>query len=158
MLRSFRFMMSLAVLLVLAAGSVTAAGKPKGASGTDPQVIYKLYAGKTSHWNRGGTAYWAPDGSFRGINKNRDWIGEGKWYVTTSSKLCYEALWREADAASTESDSGKWCWEFVTAPDGQIWERFLPERTDWYLHKTEKQHNGETQKAVFRSLKAKAGS
>lgn len=152
-----RNILALAVSLGLAAGAAVAAGKPKGAQPTDPQVIWKLFAGKTSHWNQGGTAYWGPDGTYRGVNRNGDAIGEGKWYVTTASKMCHESVWRKAQRGSSGSEVGKWCWEFVTAPDGQIWERFLPDRSDWYRHRPEKQRNGETHRRQFRQLKAQAG-
>lgn len=141
-----------------AAGSALAAGKPKGAKPTSPDVIWKLYAGKTSHWNSGGFAYWGPDGTYRGISKTGEWFGEGKWYVTTRGRMCHESAWQKAEAGSTKSDPDKWCWEFVTAPDGQVWERFIPDKTDWYRHNPAKQHGGETQRSRFRTMKTAAGN
>ncbi|EDZ48405.1 conserved hypothetical protein [Rhodobacterales bacterium Y4I] len=95
-----------------------AGSKPKGAKPADPKQIAALYAGKTSHWNRGGFAYWGPGGEFQGLGKSGDSVGIGKWYVTNRGKLCHETNWYWMEGGKKESTNGKWCWEFVTAPDG----------------------------------------
>lgn len=149
---------TVAVLTFALAGSAAfAQGKPRGAKKTDPQKIVQLYAGKTSNWNRGGHAYWGSDGSYLGIGRDPSWIGVGKWYVTTRGRLCAEATWTGMPEGKLETSDYEACWEFVTAPDGQIWERYLPEKSDWYRHKPEKQVNGHTQRRKINALRKKYG-
>ncbi|WP_101065697.1 DUF995 domain-containing protein [Roseovarius salinarum] len=140
----------------LLAGAAYAGGKPSGATPTDPQKIYRLFAGKTSNWDSGGHAYWGPDGTYRGIGETGVGVGSGKWYVTTASKMCHESTWHWAEDGRRKSKSGKWCWEFATAPDGTIFERFLTKNTDWVPHRRDKQVRGDTQarrhKAISRQL------
>lgn len=139
------------------ATSALAEKKPKGAKPTDPQQIASLYAGKTSHWNNGGFAYWGPGGEYQGLNKTGDAIGVGKWYVTNRGKLCHESKWYWEEGGVAKSDDGTWCWDFVTAPDGVVWERFQEDKKNWYRHSAEKQRNGNTQKKKLASMRAKFG-
>jgi len=145
-----------AILISTAAGA-WADKKPKGAKKTDPQTIIQLYAGKTSNWNRGGHAYWGPGGVYKGIIKDETSVGNGKWYVTTNGKLCSEATWYWKEGAETKSGPFETCWEFVTAPDGTVWERFLNEKSEWYRHKPEKQVNGDTQRNKFNRIAKQLG-
>lgn len=137
------------VLAAMPAASALAGGKPKGAKATPPEVILQLYAGKTSNWNSGGHAYWGPGGRFQGINKTKDAVGIGKWYVTRQGKLCHEANWHKAEGGAVKAYPHKSCWQFVTAPDGTVWERYLNEDGDWYRHKPGKQVNGNSQQRLF---------
>lgn len=131
--------------------------KPKGAKPTNPQQIVNLYSEKTSHWNSGGFAYWGPGGEYQGLSKTGEAVGIGKWYVTNRGKLCHESEWFWDEGGQVKSDDGKWCWNFVTAPDGQVWERWQDDKKNWYRHKPEKQHNGNTQKMKINALRAKLG-
>jgi hypothetical protein len=124
---------------------------PKGSQPTDPQVIGKLYNGKTSYWDRGGSAYWGPGGVLESTGAKGNAYGKGKWYVTNTSKLCQEATFYWTEGNAVKSEDWKGCWEFATAPDGVIWERFLPEKSEWYKHKTEKQKNGNGNAKVFKA-------
>lgn len=146
-----------AVSLILLAGESLAKGKPKGAKATDPQQIAQLFSGKTSNWSRGSTFYWAPNGVMHGVGKSGDSIGIGKWFVTNKGKLCNETTWYWPENGQTKSDLYEECWEFVTAPDGTIWERYLPEKSDWFKHKHEKQVKGDTQKSKFNKIKKDLG-
>lgn len=155
--RSLKLAAVASVLAALPATAVLAGGKPKGAKATPPEVIQQLYAGKTSNWNSGGHAYWAPDGRFQGINKTKDAVGIGKWYVTSRSKLCHEANWHKAEGGAVKAYPHKSCWQFVTAPDGTVWERHLNEKGDWYRHQRGKQVNGNTQQRLFRKISQDLG-
>ncbi|KIC18838.1 DUF995 domain-containing protein [Leisingera sp. ANG-Vp] len=144
-------------LAALPGTGALAAAKPKGAKATPPEVIMQLYAGKTSNWSRGGHAYWAADGSFQGINKTGDAVGTGKWYVTRKGKLCSEADWHKAVDGAVKVLPFKSCWQFVTAPDGTVWERYLGEDGGWYRHNAEKQVSGNSQKRLFRKISKRLG-
>ncbi|MDC0658149.1 DUF995 domain-containing protein [Leisingera sp. SS27] len=144
-------------LAAVPASGAWAGAKPKGAKATPPEVIMQLYAGKTSNWSRGGHAYWAPDGSFEGVNKSGDAVGIGKWYVTRKGKLCNEADWHKAVDGVVKTVSNESCWQFVTAPDGSVWERYLGEDGSWYRHKPEKQVSGNSQRRLFRKISKRLG-
>ncbi|KIC35544.1 DUF995 domain-containing protein [Leisingera sp. ANG-M7] len=144
-------------LAAVPGGGALAGAKPKGAKATPPEAIMQLYAGKTSNWSRGGHAYWAPDGSFQGVNKTGDAVGIGKWYVTRKGKLCSEADWHKAVDGVLQVVSSQNCWQFVTAPDGTVWERYLGEDSNWYRHKAEKQVNGNSGKRQFRKVSKRLG-
>ncbi len=143
---------------LMAAGPVFAEKKqPKGSTATPPNEIAKLYAGKTSAWNRGGFAYWKPNGEFHGVGKTGDAVGIGKWYVTTKSKLCHETIWHWIKDGQQEHGDYKHCWEFVTAPDGTIWQRDLTDKSEWYRYKASKHTKGNSQKRAFNSLRKQFG-
>jgi len=144
-------------ITLASATMVLADKKPKGAKATDPNVIIGLYSGKTSKWNRGGYAYWQSNGEYHGIGSKGDWVGIGKWYVTTKSKLCNETQWHGIKDGKQTQSPHKFCMEFVTAPDGTIWERNVTEKSDWYRHKTSKQTKGDTQKRKFSALRKQFG-
>ncbi|WP_027234561.1 DUF995 domain-containing protein [Leisingera caerulea] len=148
---------AIAVTAIALTSPVFAGSKPKGAKPADPKQIAALYAGKTSHWTRGGYAYWGPGGEFLGVGKSGDSVGIGKWYVTTRGKLCHETQWYWLEKGERKSTDGKWCWDFVTAPDGVVWERFQEDKSNWYRHKPAKQHNGNTQRSKISSLRSKIG-
>jgi hypothetical protein len=149
----------LATLSFFLSASICVAEKkpPKGSTPTDPNTIVKLYAGKTSFWDRGGVAYWGPGGKFRSTGGKGTAYGEGKWYVTTASKLCQETIYHWSKDGAVESEDYKGCWEFKTAPDGVIWERFLPEETEWYRHRTDKQKNGNAAASTIKAAARKFG-
>ncbi len=148
---------AVSVILAANAGSALADKKPKGAKKTDPQTIVQLYSGKTSNWNRGGHAYWGSGGKYKGINKKETAVGVGKWYVTTTGKLCSEATWYWEDGGKTKSEPYDMCWEFVTAPDGTVWERDLKDKSEWYRHNYDKQVKGDTQKRKFNKIAKSLG-
>jgi phage/plasmid-associated DNA primase len=146
-----------AAITLAGASAALADKKPKGAKKTEPQVIAQLYAGKTSNWNSGGHAYWGANGQYKAINKKGTAVGVGKWFVTTRGRLCNETTWYWPEDGQTKSEPYEECWEFVTAPDGTIWERYMPDKTEWYRHKTEKQVNGEAEKAKFNRIASNLG-
>ena len=130
---------------------------PKGSKPTDPNTIIKLYAGKTSNWNSGGGAYWAPNGDLQATGRKGHAVGLGKWYVTTKSKLCQDATYYWEENGSTQTENWEGCWEFKTAPDGVVWERFLPEKGEWWPHRPEKQVKGNTLKNQLNSNRKRLG-
>ncbi|PWE34141.1 hypothetical protein DDZ14_02690 [Maritimibacter sp. 55A14] len=143
-------------IIALCTSVALAGGKPEGAKPTNPKKIYKLFAGKTSNWNRGGYAFWGPKGELQATGKSGS-VGVGKWYVTTSSKLCQEATYYWTENAVRKSEVGKWCWQFVTAPDGTIYEKYLPENTDWYPYDKRKQVKGNMHGREYQKLLRKFG-
>lgn len=130
---------------------------PKGSQPTDPQAIIKLYAGNTSYWDRGGSAYWGPKGKFQSTGSKGTGYGTGKWYVPNTSKLCQDAKYQWLEGSALKSEDYKGCWEFKTAPDGVVWERFLPEKTEWYKHKASKQRKGNGNARAFKANGKKLG-
>ncbi|MBY6044825.1 DUF995 domain-containing protein [Phaeobacter italicus] len=147
-----------AAVSALSTPAMSAGGKPKGAQPTPPQEIISLYRGMTSTWNSGGSVYWAPDGTFQGINRRKDAVGVGKWFVTSKSKLCAEVTWNAVVAGKPKTLDDEQCWQFVTAPDGTIWERYLSgDDRKWYRHKREKQSKGNSRKRLFQKISAQLG-
>ncbi|UWQ78149.1 DUF995 domain-containing protein [Leisingera sp. S132] len=98
-----------------------------------------------------------PDGSFEGVSKGGDAVGIGKWYVTRKGKLCNEADWHQAVDGVVKTVSNESCWQFVTAPDGSVWERYLGGDGSWYRHKPEKQVSGNSQRRLFRKISKRLG-
>ncbi|MCP5073625.1 MAG: DUF995 domain-containing protein, partial [Rhodobacteraceae bacterium] len=84
-------------------------------------------------------------------------VGIGKWYVTKKAKLCHESNWYWDESGTTKSDSGKWCWDFVTDPNGVVWERFQKDKRNWYRHNEDKQKAGNTKKRKIKALRVKLG-
>lgn len=143
--------------IFLAAGESLAKGKPKGAKRTDPQTIAQLYSGKTTNWRLGGSFYWAPNGTLQGIGQKEGAVGIGRWYVTNRGKLCNETDWYWFENGARQYKRFEECWEFVTAPDGTIWERFIPEKSNWYRHSIRSQVRGNPHQRKFNKLKKDLG-
>jgi len=131
--------------------------KPKGAKPTDPKMVFSLYAGKTSFWDRGGTAYWKADGTFQGTGKDPTWIGLGKWTVNTKSRLCADVNWFGVKDGKQVSEPFQMCFDFVTAPDGTIWEKNVGEKSEWYRHKEAKQKNGDQNSKQVNKMRKQYG-
>ncbi len=148
---------AVAFLLISTPAAFAEKNPPKGSTPTDPQEIARLFNGKTSFWNSGGSAYWGPGGVFESTGRKGEDYGKGKWYITTSGKLCQEATYYWMESNTVKNDDWKGCWEFQTAPDGVVWERFLPDKTEWYRHNAGKQKNGNANAKAFKANGAKLG-
>jgi hypothetical protein len=88
--------------------------------------VVDTYSGKTWIWSKGGS-YFSPDAKFQAI-----WDGSvavGRWYATSTGKLCYEAEWRTNPG--DVSDPKTECRRHVTDSKVQIWKHD-PEANSWY--------------------------
>lgn len=69
-----------------------------------------MYAGKSSNWSK-ARAYFAPDGTFWIIGKDKSWYGEGRWTVN-DNKVCSSSLqWTSVkDGKTGKGDGDCWTW------------------------------------------------
>lgn len=129
-----RILAPLVVGLFLAtSGAVAQSAAPQPAqppAGAEPLSAWELlvlYGDKTWMWPTGG-AYLARDRTFEG------WVeeggvrtyGSGRWLVTDSGQMCFQATWGEAD------DVEQSCFRHV-ALNGDVYQ--LPTDGDWYVFK-----------------------
>lgn len=105
------------------AGSMFSPKLPEGASLTDPNAIWRLYVGKSARWSGTSFAYWAPDQLFRAVDTAEGNVGVGKWYVTSASRMCYEATWHWRQDFGVTSKAEKNCFQYATDASGQTWSR-----------------------------------
>lgn len=116
------------------------------------EEVWKLYAGKTWAWSKGGS-YWAADGSFEAIWENS--VGVGKWYATSTGKLCHESSWKEK--ATDDPADVKRCWLHVRDSDGGLWKQDLKSK-EWYKAKKEfdeRVKSGHSLKSKVKKLRKK---
>jgi hypothetical protein len=144
-------------ILALCSSAAVAQNLPQGAQPTDPEKILDLYTGKTSNWNGGGYAYWGSRGELQSTSPDGTAAGVGKWYVTTASKLCQDATYYWLENGTRNSEADKYCWKFMTAPDGTIWEKYLPGDGGWYRHEYAKQVRGNPHRREYQALLQKLG-
>ncbi|MGI3168933.1 DUF995 domain-containing protein [Pseudooceanicola sp. C21-150M6] len=133
--------------------------KPKGSTKTPPQEIIQLLAGKTATWKNGGTAYYGPSGEYLGTGESKEWVGVGKWYVTTASRMCNETVWTGPKDGKITSVKHEACKDYVTVPDGTVWMMWSGNKGHWYPQSQDAQKvsKGNTQKSLINKLRKKYG-
>lgn len=138
--------------LALLAGAVSA-DSPDRKNKMSGEEVWRLYAGKTWVWSKGGS-YWGGDSSFEAVWDGA--VGVGKWYATSTGKLCYEASWKR-EAADDPANVTR-CWEHVKDTKGRIWKKD-PQTSDWYRAAKELEERlvkGNKIKSDVRQLRRKA--
>ena len=99
---------------------------PKGARPLSEKALAKMYAGTTLNWTT-SRAYFAPDGSLKGIaGKNRlgDTLFWGRWTVK-GNEVCMSGPFRNRTTGKTGTTTD--CWKWFLGPDRQPW-------TLWSVH------------------------
>lgn len=97
-----------AICLFGAPYSALADKLPKGAEPLSSAELTKIYSGKTTNWKR-SNAYFAPEGTYFHVKKDRALIGTGKW-VVSNNKICVNMKWRVLGTAKTGKEKDCWTW------------------------------------------------
>ncbi len=94
---------------------------PMDSAAPEPESLYRVFAGRSADWGAGSYAYFGSDGTFRAVNAAEQSIGEGRWYVTTNSKMCYDANWMWRQDFTAESSQVLTCARFRVDNKGEMW-------------------------------------
>jgi len=152
-----------AALVFAAAGAMPANAKslfggtiPEGAVATDPVQVYRTYAGKTADWGRGSYAYWGTDQSFIAVNQADSSIAVGEWYVTSASRMCFEAKWYWRQDFGVESDTLVTCTHYRTDENGEVWSASNL-RGPWFPFSDDNIRNGDRVTRKFNAMVKELG-
>jgi len=127
---------------------------PNEKNPVNSQEVVNIFYGKTWIWKKGG-AYWGEGGAFEAIYNEA--VGVGKWYVTTSGTLCYEATWKKE--AEEAGKFVKRCWEHVRDKDGVMWRNSVEKNFRFYKAASENAEflSGNHIRSEVLKIRAKAG-
>lgn len=126
--------------------------KPIGAAS-----LKKFYSGSSTNWDT-SKAYFAPDGTVKGINTgNGTSIYWGKWTVK-GNEVCMVNSWR--NLGTGESGGGATdCWKWYVDADGTYWTLWSvhydgskPKADDYYKGEADKIRRGDTVSKKFDKL------
>ncbi len=150
---------AVAAALVLCAASVAwADALPDGAKPISAKWLAKYYAGKSADWDS-SKAYFAPDGTVKGINtsdggKSIFW---GKWSAK-GNEVCMVNSWKNLSSGKTGSGSTD-CWKWYAAADGTLWQLWSvhydgtkPGKDDYYAGEDKKLRKGDIVSKTFDKL------
>lgn len=106
-----------AACALFSAGSVASAEViPTTYTPLSGQQVISLFHDKTWAWDK-GHAYFGPSGDFQATTGPDD-SATGKWYATSTGKLCFNARW----SSGPHESPSKRCWQHVTDDSGQLWQ------------------------------------
>ncbi|MQQ09332.1 DUF995 domain-containing protein [Epibacterium sp. SM1979] len=109
---------------------------PMNSAAPEPTSLYRMFAGRSADWGAGSFAYFAPDGTFRAVNAAEQSIGEGRWFVTTNSKMCYDANWMWRQDFSAQSSKVLTCARFRVDNAGEMWSTTGSRAGPWFPFST----------------------
>lgn len=112
-----------------------------------------LYSGKASNW-RTSKAFFAPDGTFLLVKKDRSLIGEGKWTVK-GNKVCTKAKWYSLKDGSSDNFWDCWTWYKDGRKYWTQWKGSSGSSEGFYDNEKRKLIGINTVSAQFKRLKAK---
>ncbi|MTH97298.1 DUF995 domain-containing protein [Roseibium sp. RKSG952] len=98
----------MALLLILAPATALAGKLPDTAKPVSAAELTKIYSNKSTNWSK-SRAYFAPDGAYYIIGKNKNWYGTGKWNVK-GNRICARVKWRTVDRKDTGKALNCWTW------------------------------------------------
>jgi hypothetical protein len=103
--------------------TISAQPMPDTATRPAPESLFRFYAGKTEDWGKGAAVYWDSDGTFIAINEAEQSLGSGRWYITKTSRMCYEGKWFWRENLGVSSSKVRMCAGYRVDEDGQLWSR-----------------------------------
>ena len=109
-----------------------------------------LYSGKSIKWDN-ATGYFAPDGTFYGVSKKDDGIGEGTWSVR-GNRVCYKAKWTGLKSGKSRNVSH--CWTHYK--DGRtywtLWSGSKGKKDHYYDDEVKKLKRGDKVTRKYKKL------
>lgn len=105
---------------------------PMDSAAPEPESLYRVFAGHSADWGAGSYAYFGSDGTFRAVNAAEQSIGQGRWYVTTNSKMCYDANWMWRQDFKAESSQVLTCARFRVDNKGEMWSTTASRAGPWF--------------------------
>lgn len=130
---------------------------PRDSAAPEPMSLYKMFAGKSADWGAGSYAYFAPDGTFRAVNEAEQSLGMGRWYVTTNSKMCYDAAWMWRQDFDAQSSEVLTCARFRVDKNGEMWSTTGSMAGPWFPFSTENMRRGDMVSKRFNTLYSSFG-
>lgn len=131
---------------------------PKGAVKLTSAEAKAIYSGKTASWTD-TLAYFAPNGRYLMIGKDKSWFGEGKWTVR-GNKVCASIKWTNVKSGKTGAGDRD-CWTWYKAGDRylDLWSGDKNGvKNGWFDGERKKLSDGDHVSATLNSLKAKVKS
>lgn len=128
---------------------------PKGAVKLTAAEAKAIYSGKTANWTN-ALAYFAPDGRFLMVGKDKTWFGEGKWTVR-KNKVCSSMTWTNVEKGKTGKGKAD-CWTWYKAGDRylDLWNGDKNGVKDgWFDGERKKLSSGDQVSETLNMLKAK---
>jgi Protein of unknown function (DUF995) len=118
------------VLLALLGSSQAEADQlPSGAVLLTPAELFSMYAGMTRQAKEGvGGYYFSPDRRLAVLSTGKSY-GYGRWWITTSGKVCMRVTWRWGRGAGAAS-SEEYCMGHAKV-GRRIWKEYDGEWYEW---------------------------
>ena len=131
---------------------------PETATKLSPAEVKMLYAGKSSNWDS-SKAYFAPDGTYLMVAKDKSWYGEGRWTVS-GNKACASITWHTVkDGKSGKGKPDCWTWNKDGKKYWVLWSGDKGKKgypaDYWWDGELKKMKKGDSVTAAYNKLKSK---
>ncbi|NIZ12727.1 DUF995 domain-containing protein [Phaeobacter sp. HF9A] len=128
-----------------------------GSQPLSPEFVYRVFAGHSADWGGGSYAFWAPDGVFYSVNTAEQSLGYGKWYATSSGRMCYEADWVWRQDFGVEQKAVKTCTRFRMDPGGEMWSTTGNQTGPWFPFTTDNLTLGNSVAPIYSAMYSRMG-
>ena len=142
-----RLIVATTFCLTTFSGFLAAAELPKSAKPAAVDEIKTLYSGKTTLWSKDNSAFFAVDGTVKGVYKGGYF--DGKWDVT-ENEVCMKVQGTDSKTKSSNEKTTTDCWKWYRDAKGRLWtfwsvryDGSKPSKKDYYTEEVKKLNDGD---------------